>query len=206
MENQSAAQQSPESPRSSEGFREVAREIREGIRDGWQSEAAGAEGRATDASQAPQAAQANGVQVKTLGERILISVPSKDGSPRFIELSADGRQVLSVEGLSTTAIVPPPAERGSQRKALPAGLVDIMIAISAMVAITSIFTPIAKAYARRIEKRDELKPQRAIDDRLIAIEQAIESVAVEVERISEGQRFTTKLLADRAPAELERVR
>jgi hypothetical protein len=31
-------------------------------------------------------------------------------------------------------------------------------------------------------------------------------VAVEVERISEGQRFTTKLLAERAPEELGRPR
>jgi hypothetical protein len=34
--------------------------------------------------------------------------------------------------------------------------------------------------------------------RLQRIEQAIEAMAIEVERISEGQRFTTKLLADRA--------
>jgi hypothetical protein len=32
------------------------------------------------------------------------------------------------------------------------------------------------------------------------MEQAIDSIAVEVERISEGQRFTTKLLAERVPA------
>jgi hypothetical protein len=32
------------------------------------------------------------------------------------------------------------------------------------------------------------------------MEQAIDSIAIEVERISEGQRFTTKLLADRAGA------
>jgi hypothetical protein len=30
------------------------------------------------------------------------------------------------------------------------------------------------------------------------MEQAIDSIAIEVERISEGQRFTTKLLAERA--------
>jgi hypothetical protein len=30
------------------------------------------------------------------------------------------------------------------------------------------------------------------------MEQAIDSIAVEVERISEGQRFTTKLLAERS--------
>jgi hypothetical protein len=33
--------------------------------------------------------------------------------------------------------------------------------------------------------------------RLERIERAVESVAVEVERISEGQRFVTKVLADR---------
>jgi hypothetical protein len=33
--------------------------------------------------------------------------------------------------------------------------------------------------------------------RLQRMEQAIDSIAVEVERISEGQRFTTKLLSER---------
>jgi hypothetical protein len=33
--------------------------------------------------------------------------------------------------------------------------------------------------------------------RLERMEQAIDSIAIEVERISEGQRFTTKLLSER---------
>ena len=37
------------------------------------------------------------------------------------------------------------------------------------------------------------------DDRLRRIEEAVDAIAVEVERISEGQRFTTKLLAERIP-------
>lgn len=37
-----------------------------------------------------------------------------------------------------------------------------------------------------------------LDDRLTRMEQAIDAVAVEVERISEGQRFTTRLLSDRS--------
>jgi hypothetical protein len=36
-------------------------------------------------------------------------------------------------------------------------------------------------------------------DRMTRLEQAVEAIAVEVERISEGQRFTTKLLAERGP-------
>ena len=42
----------------------------------------------------------------------------------------------------------------------------------------------------------------AQDQRLARIEAAVEAVAIEVERISEGQRFTTRLLTERhgAPA------
>ncbi|MFN2602374.1 MAG: hypothetical protein ABR582_06400 [Gemmatimonadaceae bacterium] len=53
-----------------------------------------------------------------------------------------------------------------------------------------------------IEKRGKrLAPQDAaaqarIEERLNHLTNAVESMAVEVERISEGQRFTTKLLAD----------
>ena len=39
------------------------------------------------------------------------------------------------------------------------------------------------------------------DERMTRLEQAVEAIALEVERIAEGQRFTTKLLADRAAAD-----
>jgi hypothetical protein len=43
------------------------------------------------------------------------------------------------------------------------------------------------------------------DDRLARLEQAVESIAIEVERISEGQRFTTRLLTERAQADQIRL-
>jgi catechol 2,3-dioxygenase-like lactoylglutathione lyase family enzyme len=43
----------------------------------------------------------------------------------------------------------------------------------------------------------------ALEARLARIEHAVEAVGVEVERVSEGQRFVTRLLADRAPAALQ---
>jgi hypothetical protein len=39
----------------------------------------------------------------------------------------------------------------------------------------------------------------AIDDRLARLEQAVEAIAIEMERVGEGQRFLTKILADRTP-------
>jgi hypothetical protein len=39
-----------------------------------------------------------------------------------------------------------------------------------------------------------------ITDRLERLDNAVDTISVEVERISENQRFTTKLLSERAPA------
>jgi hypothetical protein len=57
------------------------------------------------------------------------------------------------------------------------------------------------AMARRLEGKPStpaIPPD--LSARLERIEQAVDSVAIEVERISEGQRFTTKLLNDRSQA------
>ncbi len=64
---------------------------------------------------------------------------------------------------------------------------------------------ITNAVVRRMELRHGAPPGGAaqgarltghLEERLARIEQAVDAIAVEVERISEGQRFTTKLLAD----------
>lgn len=39
-----------------------------------------------------------------------------------------------------------------------------------------------------------------LDDRLARIEQAVDAIAVELERVAEGQRFVTKLMHDKAAA------
>ena len=51
----------------------------------------------------------------------------------------------------------------------------------------------------RGQPRADLEPMM---DRLLRIEQTLDSVAIEVERISEAQRFATKLLADREKSPL----
>jgi hypothetical protein len=74
----------------------------------------------------------------------------------------------------------------------------IPIVMFASAPIIAIGYPIARAFAKRMEAASR-EPQIPSDvsARLERMEQAIDSIAVEVERISEGQRFTTKLLAER---------
>ena len=62
-----------------------------------------------------------------------------------------------------------------------------------------IFAPLARAHARQLDRKPPQIPA-AVSARLERIEQSLEAIALEVERISEGQRFTTKLLAERSPA------
>ena len=52
-------------------------------------------------------------------------------------------------------------------------------------------SPVPDAFLARIEQRMD------------RIEQAIDAVAVEIERVSEGQRFTTKLLSDKSGEKLK---
>jgi hypothetical protein len=56
---------------------------------------------------------------------------------------------------------------------------------------------------RRFKKRrggpPPTTPTIASDQRLDRLEHAIEAIAIEIERVSEGQRFVTKLLAEKAP-------
>lgn len=75
----------------------------------------------------------------------------------------------------------------------------IPIAGMTMVVLLALGIPFVRALVRRWE-RQPLQPTvpPEVAARLERIEQAVDAVAIEVERISEGQRFTTKLLSDRA--------
>jgi hypothetical protein len=77
---------------------------------------------------------------------------------------------------------------------------DILVPIAffIMIAVTAIGVPLARAFARRME-RQPIAPGNTpeLAAQIARMEQAIDSIAIEVERISEGQRFTTKLLAER---------
>lgn len=62
----------------------------------------------------------------------------------------------------------------------------------------AIFRPLVAAHARRLDKEQGVAPEVAA--RLERMEQSLDTIAVEIERITEGQRFTTKLLAERTVA------
>lgn len=79
-----------------------------------------------------------------------------------------------------------------------------------LVATTGALTGIALGarvlwrLTRRVQPRESLPAVSADDFRRLG--NAVEAIAIEVERISEAQRFTTKLLAERTAADPARSR
>ena len=122
---------------------------------------------------------------------------------RIIQLESDLAQterILTSVPTGFLAASEPPVFRESGS----AGDSDAWIAIPVVLIIFVLF-PLALAKTRRMWKgttTPRVSPVEAA--RLERIEQAVEAIAVEVERVSEGQRFVTKLLseADRKPAAL----
>ena len=66
--------------------------------------------------------------------------------------------------------------------------------------IISIGIPLVRGLVRRWDRRDA-RPAIPADTtaRLERIEQAVDAMSIEVERIAEGQRFVTRMLSERAP-------
>jgi hypothetical protein len=69
-----------------------------------------------------------------------------------------------------------------------------------------VMAPIAVSVSRLIWKRGTARGQPVISTdsshRLERMEQAMDAIAIEVERVSEGQRFVTRLLSERNPGAL----
>lgn len=84
---------------------------------------------------------------------------------------------------------------------IPPQVESISIAFFIMIAAIVIGWPLMRAFARRIERGTPvaapLPPE--VRDQLQQISQSVDAIAIEVERISEGQRFTTKMLTERTP-------
>ena len=109
-----------------------------------------------------------------------------------------GRIIIDKQGdrtVITTAALPGqifPLARMAQETAL--GLMGLLAAIV-------ILGPFARMFARRMEKRADMKgtvdQSRVLQDQIAQLQQSVDAMSVEVERIGESQRFQNKLLVEK---------
>ena len=80
---------------------------------------------------------------------------------------------------------------------------EVIIALGAFTAFSVSVTVVARSILRFQENKLRITGSGLHSDtavRIERIEQAVDAIAIEIERISEGQRFTTRLLSDRIPS------
>ena len=83
----------------------------------------------------------------------------------------------------------------------PGPMFEMLAAAVLVIVVGAVLYPIARAFARRIEKGAGSGAGLSPDaqSRLDRLEQSVDAMAIEIERISEGQRYTTKLITERLP-------
>lgn len=75
------------------------------------------------------------------------------------------------------------------------------VSIIVTVAVCQVFVMFAKTFLGRTRAQPFVASAGYDSDALARLQSSVDAIAIEVERISEGQRFTTKLLSERSEAE-----
>ena len=140
---------------------------------------------------AGQLRQASGADRAGLEQRIAVL------DQRIVQLESD---IAETGRLLTGA----PAGLASTSSAMFGGFESGEVLAGGIVFTIFVLAPLAVGASRMMWKRAAASPVRTVipaetAGRLERIEQAVEAIAIEVERVSEGQRFVTKLLSDVKP-------
>jgi len=162
---------------------ENARDIARAEREAAQAQRDAAQAK-RDAAQAEREAQG-----ATDGRENVVITVTRDGKTVTLDGSQD-------EVFSTLGIAP-----GGQEESDGPYVVGGMAILS-----TAVVLIVGLVLRHRGKRNVAQQPVRDAEmtQRLSRMEAAIETVAVEVERISEGQRFTTRLLSERPVEEVRR--
>ncbi len=114
---------------------------------------------------------------------------------RIVQLEKD----ISQNGQLLAQAPPNLVEETSPVPSFPSSSGSVNLTAVSIVFTVMVLFPVAFAWARRTLRRPypvaPALPAETID-RIARIENAVDSIAVEVERISEGQRFITKVMGE----------
>ena len=152
---------------------------------------------AGSATQATQAPTTGTPQAPQTGQPVIQTGPGRSETPQQLRdrIRADVQNAIR-NGRDQQINFP---DRVDFRNAVPEGAVIISVAFFVSIAATIIFAPLARAVARRVDRQSEaaLKGATDLSPRLTQLQDSVDTMAMEVERISEAQRFQSKLLAER---------
>jgi hypothetical protein len=151
---------------------------------------------------APRAAPTTSQDAPSLGEQIREQIRAEfegagRGGPPAPPAAQREFRIRNSDGTET--IVGVPAYNANE--VIPPQAVDIAFGFFWMVAAIIIGLPLARAFARRMDRKGGAAQRpNEVSAQLAQLNQSVDAIALEVERISEGQRFTTRLLSEQRDA------
>ena len=157
--------------------RQQVREVRDQVREGVRQAVRGQ----------PQVIVEHAQPPLPPGVAVAPVAPVAPGAP--VVFGQPGEQIITVR------------TPGNDFPSIPTQVVDISLAFFAMVAVCVVGGPLARAFGRRIERRPDTVVALPAETsaQLQRIEHSVEAMAIEVERISEAQRYLTRLQGEREP-------
>jgi gas vesicle protein len=179
-----AAQQARDAAQQAREGAQASREIAQTVRDAQQ--------KVRDAQQELRDAQQQARQAGTNAQRAAANDALANAQQAVRE--AEGQVRDAESQLRAVPVVYTGQVPVDMRNVIPPQAVDIAIGFFIMVAVMVVGWPISRALGRRLD-RGGSRP--AIDggtsEQLMRIEQSVEAIAIEVERISEAQRYMARL-------------
>lgn len=132
---------------------------------------------------------ADGIAGGLEGQETPPAPPTPEAPQTFTIRGRDGTHVITIPPHAFDNTIPPQVE-------------DISIMFFLTIGAIIIFLPLVRAFARRMDRRGGGTAQipNEVSSQLAHLNQAVDAIALEVERISEGQRFTTRLLSEQRDA------
>ena len=77
---------------------------------------------------------------------------------------------------------------------------EVVALFIVFASLTTVVLTFARMWFKHLERKNQMRDvgnlPAGVDRRLERIEQAVDAIAVEVERLAEGQRFATRLLSE----------
>jgi hypothetical protein len=145
-----------------------------------------------DLNPAPPATTARAIQQEVRD----IARQAKVAAQEAKQSAHDAAKAQDAPHIATTAPAPP----FDANNVIPPQAVDMSYAFFLTVAVCVVGFPIARAIGRLLDRKTSFKTVQAPDltPHIRQLQDSVDAMAIELERISEGQRFTAKLLAERS--------
>jgi hypothetical protein len=120
-----------------------------------------------------------------------VHIAQYDGQIAILGAQIAQKQGIAIPGVATVPPRPPIQRSGRFSDAITGMSLLLLIVVA---------VPISMAWARRIWRGQPAAAAMPIDQssaRFDRLEQSVDAIAIEVERIAEGQRFMTKIMVER---------